>query len=134
MVLDPGSVMRRLRTSWVRQVLLLALDAAIAAVALWLAMLLRFEGRIDPDYAGWLPVYLAVLVPARALANVLLKLHSWSFRFSGLADGSRIGVAGLLGTGIFMVVVFMLQHHMPPRSVVVLELLMSTAAMTVLRF
>ncbi len=123
-----------LRLSPVRHILLLGLDAVIAGSSLWLALLLRFEGRIRPEYADDVPRFLAILVFARIVSNVLLKLHRWSFRFSGLADGTRIGVAGLLGTGIFLVVAYLLQVQMPPRSVVVMELLLTTGAMTVLRF
>ena len=132
--LRPGRGMTRLRTSPFRHSALLALDALIAAVSFWLALMLRFDGRIMLEYATRLPEYLALLVVVRVLANVMLKLHRWSFRFSGLADGTRIGVAGLLGTGLFLAGVFLLQEMTPPRSVVVMELLLTTCAMTVIRF
>ncbi len=125
---------RWLRVSPVRHATLLLVDATIATAALWLAMLLRFEGSIREPYRSAVPVLAAILVGSRVVANVLLRVHRWSFRFSGLADGARIGIAGLLGTGLFLVGVFLLQVQHPPRSTVVLELLLSTCAMTVLRF
>jgi FlaA1/EpsC-like NDP-sugar epimerase len=130
----PAKGLARLRTSPLRHVLILALDVAIAAASLWGALLLRFDGRILAEYADRIAEYLALLITVRTLSNVVLKLHRWSFRFSGLADGTRIGVAGLLGTGLFLVGAFLMQVRMPPRSVVVMELLLTTCAMTVLRF
>jgi FlaA1/EpsC-like NDP-sugar epimerase len=123
-----------LRTSRWFHVLILTVDATIAGLCLWLAFLLRFDGRILPEYMGRFATYLALLILARVFSNILLRLHRWSFRFSGLADATRIGVAGLLGTGLFLAGALMLGVRMPPRSVAVLELLLTSCAMTLLRF
>ncbi len=117
-----------------RHAVLLLLDGAIAALCLWFAFFLRFEGNIRQPYRGALPVLLVILVCSRVIANFLLRLHRWSFRFSGLPDGTRIGIAGLLGTGLFLIGAFVLQVQPPPRSTVVLELMLSTCAMAILRF
>ncbi len=97
-------------------------------------MLLRFEGRIWPEYSGIMAELAIVLIASRLTANFLFKLHRWSFRFSGLPDAARVVLAGLLGTGLFMSGVYFLQHKGPPRSVVVMELFFSTAAMGLVRF
>jgi FlaA1/EpsC-like NDP-sugar epimerase len=125
---------RRLSSSPVRQALLLLLDAAITVLCLWSAIMLRFDGHIRQPYSGAFLVLAAFLVGSRLIANILLRLHRWSFRFSGLADGTRIGIAGLLGTGLFLGGVFLARVLMPPRSVVVLELLLTTFVMSALRF
>ena len=117
-----------------RYVLLLGLDGAIAAANLWLALELRFEGRINPVYGALLPRFLVVLVASRILASLLFRLHRWSFRLSGLADAMRVVLAGFLGTGLFLLTLFLIQHSVPPRSVVVMELFFSTAAMGLIRF
>ncbi len=127
-------VLSWLRWNSSRYVLLLGLDGAIAAACLWFAFILRFEGNIREPYRGALPVLLVILVCSRVLANLLLRLHRWSFRFSGLPDGMRIGIAGVLGTGLFVIGGFLLQVQLPPRSTVVLELMLTTCAMAVLRF
>ena len=106
----------------------------MAVTCLLLAMVLRFDGRIDPLYWRLLPTYAAVLVAARLASNWSFKLHQWSFRLSGLNDGARIGAAAVAGTGVFITVLFLARVVSPPRSVVVLELLATGAAMTVLRF
>ena len=129
-----GSVLARLRTSPLRHVLLLPVDGLIAVTCLWLAMVLRFEGRIDSTFLRAFPLMAAILVVARLVSNVLFKLHRWSFRFSGLADGMRVVLAGLLGTGLLMCGVYFLRTLGPPRSVVVMEFFLTTAAMGFIRF
>ena len=133
--LEQGSGRRGLLgSSLFRTALLLSYDGAAATLCLWLALLLRFEGHIREGFAGHLPAYIALLVVARSASNLLLKLDRWSFRFSGLTDGMRIGIAGLLGTGTFLAGAFLFQVPMPPRSVVVLEFFLTTTAMAVARF
>ena len=123
-----------LRFSSLRYALVMALDAVIPACSFWLALFLRLEGRPDVKFGPALPVLIAVLVGARVVANLALRLHRWSFRLSGLPDGARIGIAGLLGTGVFMLGIFLLRLPQPPRSVVVMELFFTTFLMAVLRF
>lgn len=117
-----------------RRLLVLGVDAGIAAASLWISMLLRFEGAIAEPFRSRLPGLIAVLVACRLASSYLLRLHRWSFRFSGLTDGVRIGLAGLLGTGLLTSALFLLKMKGPPRSVLVLELLITTMLMAVLRF
>jgi len=63
----------------VRFSLVFFFDAAIAIASLWIAMLLRFEGNIEAAYWALLPTYTAVLVASRFAANLVLRLHRWSF-------------------------------------------------------
>ena len=113
---------------------LLSLDGGIAAASLWTAMLLRFDGRVPPPYSEQLPGLILVLVGCRLLANLLHRLHRWSFRFSSLADGARVATAGLLGTGLFVALLMLLDVRDTPRSVLVMELLLTTAVMAMVRF
>jgi FlaA1/EpsC-like NDP-sugar epimerase len=113
---------------------ILVLDALIAAASLWLGMLLRFEGAIEQPYLANLPAYTLMLLAARTGTNWLLRLHRWSFRLSGLHDGARVGTAVVAGTGVFLLVLFLTQTLVPPRSVVVLEMFASLAGMLALRF
>jgi FlaA1/EpsC-like NDP-sugar epimerase len=117
-----------------RLLIVFAVDGAISAISLWLAFLLRFEGSIAPEYAIWIPTYLACLIGARFVSNWAFRLHRWSFRLSGLTDGARVVVSGLVGTCLFIFGVYFLRVLTPPRSVVVMELLVSTAAMIGVRF
>jgi FlaA1/EpsC-like NDP-sugar epimerase len=131
---DLRAGLRFLEKPLLRAGTILGLDALIAVASLWLAMLLRFDGSIEAPYLSLLPVYSAVLVMARVGTNWLLRLHRWSFRLSGLQDGARVATAALTGTGTFLLLIFLTQTYVPPRSVVVLELLASLAGMLAVRF
>lgn len=125
-----------------RPALILVIDAAITALSLWLALLLRFDLTLPASTRHALLANLGLLVACRLLVNVQFRLHRWSFRFSGLTDGARIGMAGLFGTGVFTLAVYLLHidatasfgYERLPRSVVVLEMLLTTVAMALLRF
>lgn len=120
--------------SGLRPLVILAVDGAVAALSLWLAMALRFEGSIPPRYAASLLPLLALLVPIRMVVGSAFRLHRWSFRFSGLADAARVGMACAAGSVLFVAASFLLVEPGPPRSVIVLELLLSTLLMASLRF
>jgi FlaA1/EpsC-like NDP-sugar epimerase len=131
-------VFRNTRT---RQALVLALDGAASAAALYLAMALRFEGIIPPDYAAMLPPLAAVFVVSRVAVSFLFRLHLWSFRLSGLADATRVVAAGLTGTAVAVAVIFFVRTGVlgaidlaPPRSVVALEFFITTTVMGLMRY
>ena len=111
-----------------------AVDGLIVGGGLWMALFLRFDGAIGRDLLAALPLHLGILVAARFTANWLFRLHRWSFSFSGLTDGVRIGMAGAAGTLLFVIGLYGIPTVAPPPSVVVLELLLSTSAMAILRF
>jgi FlaA1/EpsC-like NDP-sugar epimerase len=115
-------------------VIVLLVDGAITTVSLWVALLLRFEGNVEAPYTSLAPTYLAWLVSARISASWIFRLHRWSFRLSGLADGARVVMAGLFGTGLFVLTLYFLRVLPPPRSVIALELFGSIAGMTAVRF
>ncbi|MFH1176488.1 MAG: SDR family NAD(P)-dependent oxidoreductase, partial [Acidobacteriota bacterium] len=140
-----GSVLAQplslLRRSPGRHLMLLALDGVIAAGSLWLAMILRFETfELPVPMPAMHRLTLALLV-AQCLSNLMLRLHRWSFRLSGLADAVRVVLAGLLGTGLFVTSVFLLRLGAgaasglgPPRSVVMLQFFIATTVMGMIRF
>ena len=129
-----NSLMDMMRVSRIRKAVLLALDGGIAAAALWVAMLLRFEGTIPPPQRAIVLHLTGLIVCSRILANMLFRLHRWSFRFSGLVDGARIWVAAVFGTGLFVFFTFLGQLKGVPRSVVIMELILSGLTMGVVRF
>ncbi len=123
-----------LESSPLRRFLLLSFDGLVAIVCLWIAMLLRFEGAIPDFWRVATPRLAILLIVARVSSSYLFRVHRWSFRFSGLTDGARVVTSGLFGTGLFMFAVYLLRPTGPPRSVVALELLLSTAIMAGVRF
>ncbi len=117
-----------------RFALVFGFDAVISATGLWIGMRLRFDQTIQPAYASALPVYIAMLVPCRLLANFFFRVHRWSFSLSGLQDAVRVAMAAVLGTGLFVLLVYVSRVLSPPRSVVALELFLSGTAMLAVRF
>lgn len=127
------SVEEVLRSPW-RHGVLLAGDGLIAAASLWLALFLRFDGVSHLPFGRDAVAVTGVLVAARILSVAQFRAHRWSFRLSGLADGIRVAKAGVVGTLLFLAGLYVLQLTVPPRSVVVMELLISLAAMAAVRF
>ncbi|MEM6454677.1 MAG: SDR family NAD(P)-dependent oxidoreductase [Acidobacteriota bacterium] len=117
-----------------RVVALFTADGVATALCLWSALLLRFEGRLPDDIVQALPSTMLLLIACRLVAAQAFKLHRWSFRFSSLRDAARIGMAGLFGTGLFTLGLDLLHFASPPRSVLVLELLLSTLLFGGVRF
>lgn len=123
----------RLR-SRARSFVILGLDAVLASASLASAALLRFEGNVPGYEWSLLLGALPVLLAARVAANAFFRLDRWSYRFSGLTDGARIGMAGLFGTGLWALGLVLLDQRGLSRAVVVMELLLSTIAMATVRF
>jgi len=123
-----------LRLLWVRRLAILCIDGLLAAGSLWVAMILRFDGDIPGRFLDPLPDLTLLLVAVRMGVAWLFRLHRWSFRFSGLSDAFRVVVGGLLGSGLFVTGIFLLELQSPPRSTVLMEFFMTTTAMGFLRF
>lgn len=119
-----------------RPLLLLLADAFVAAFALWTAYLLRFDQ--PGEHMASFPLAAGLLVAMRLTANLYFRLHRWSFKFSSLRDGARVGMSGLVGTVLFVLAAYFglrsFGFDVPPRGVVVFEMLLSTMSMAGIRF
>lgn len=119
---------------------ILLLDVAFAAVSLWAAFELRFDrGPADitelEKFQGIFTGLLLTLAVSRLVANVYFSLHRWSFKFSSLRDGARIVMASIVGSvGFVALSYFFFRDDTPPRGVVALEFLLTTAWMASVRF
>ena len=123
--------------STTRGVLIATADSLLTALAFAAALLLRFDLDEIASFQDELPRIVLMLVICRWIWNRFFKLHLWSFRYSGLADGARIGMSGVSGTALFVLLVYLLMPAVLPemgRAVLVLELLLSTSGMTLIRF
>jgi len=124
----------------VRGAIILGLDAVITATSFWLALNLRFDFALPEETRRALAVNLLLLILCRLAANAYYRLHRWSFRFSSLTDGARLGAAVVFGTGLFALAVYLLAidvrlgFERPPRSVIVIEPLLSALLMAAVRF
>jgi FlaA1/EpsC-like NDP-sugar epimerase len=85
-------------------------------------------------------VVATTLILIRVGVNLASNLHRWSFRLSGLHEALRIVRATLLGTALFATAFYFSQRARvdisigPPRSIIVIEWLLTTALLTAGRF
>lgn len=118
----------------VRYALILFLDALFALASLYLAFFARFEGRLPPEQTAKLLAALPILIPVRLAVSIAFGVHRWSFRLSGFFEAIRLGAATLAGSACFVASLYFLQRPVLPRSVILLEFFLTTAAMAALRF
>jgi len=114
--------------------IIVLIDAAFTAACLYLAFLLRFDGEIPPEHVVKLVAALPILVIVRVAASIVFGLHRWSFRMSGFYEAVRLVSATASGTLCFVALFYFYQRVGPPRSVILLEFFLTSAAMAALRF
>jgi FlaA1/EpsC-like NDP-sugar epimerase len=125
---------------WRQELAILALDAACIVVAFYAAYFVRFEGVIPAEWLSQFFRCLPVLLLVRVPLHVLFGIHRWSFRLSGFHEAVRLVQASFMGTAVFVGVFYFAQRAVedvsigPPRSIVVLEFLVTTSVVGALRF
>jgi FlaA1/EpsC-like NDP-sugar epimerase len=123
-----------------RYALILAGDLVATTLALYLAFLLRFEGRIPPERVDQFLRCLLPLLFIRGTLGVAFGTHRWSFRLSGIHEGMRLVHATLTGSVCFATAFYFVQRAAedvsigPPRSVIVIEFLLTTVFIGLSRF
>jgi FlaA1/EpsC-like NDP-sugar epimerase len=122
------------RSRLLRAATILSADALFAAAALTGAMALRFDGVVPEAFRNSLRVGVPLLVAVRLTVVVLAQLHRWSFRMSGLLEASRLFLATLAGSALFVLALRYGFGEWLPRSVIALEFFTSGLLMAVLRF
>ncbi|WP_321546842.1 nucleoside-diphosphate sugar epimerase/dehydratase [Hyalangium rubrum] len=122
------------RSPGLRSLLMLLLDAAITAGALFWAVVLRFDGQLPERWQGALERSLPLLLAVRLATLVWFRLHRWSFRSSGLTEAGRLILANAIATIVFEAARSFFFLDPLPRSVVTIEFFFTTALMGVHRF
>ncbi len=123
-----------------RYAVIVAGDAVATTFALYLAFLLRFEGHIPPERIDQFLRCLPPLLFIRASLGVAFGTHRWSFRLSGIHEGMRLVHATLTGSVCFATAFYFVQRAAkdfsigPPRSVIVIEFLLTTVFIGLSRF
>jgi FlaA1/EpsC-like NDP-sugar epimerase len=117
-----------------RGLMILSSDGVLAALSLHAAMALRFDGHLPPPYAAALPAAALLVATVRIGCNAAVRVHAWSFRYSGLGDAVRLAAAALLGTALLAMLAPWLVPPGLPRTVVALEFFLSSSAFAALRF
>lgn len=118
----------------VRYGLEIALDIALAAIALFSAFLVRFE--LSP-VADWLPVFVEaapIIIPIQLAAFVLLGVYRILWTYLGISDLLVILKASLVGTLVAaLLMLYPLGMVTQSRAVLVLDLVFVAAAVMAAR-
>lgn len=124
-----------------RAVILAAADAALVSLALFLAMLARFDGRIPASYLAWARTLWLPYAAAYIASFYLFGLYRRLWRHASVGEALAIAKAVTVGTlvNIGIAYVVMEAEHFPlPRSVFLLlwllVLLFTGASRFALRF
>jgi FlaA1/EpsC-like NDP-sugar epimerase len=112
----------------------MAIDAFATAFAYMLAVVVRFEGMPPTEWFPDIRAALPVLVASRLLLLWLMKMHRWSFFLSGLEEAVRLGVATVAGTVLFAAIWYGVHGHGLPVSILLLELLLTSALLASIRY
>lgn len=87
---------------WLR-LLQVIIDAFIMALALAAAFLIRFDGKLSPEYIHQLAVFLPILVPVRLFANQICGVYRRLWRYTGLTEVVELAVSTISVTTILMI-------------------------------
>jgi len=126
-------------TLTLRTAVFLAGDILIWSLALFLAFYLRFDGAIPPHHLARLPLLLLVFVPPKVLWHYLFRLYRVTWRLVGLTDLLNAWKANTLASvSVFLLLLFLtrplLGFSVMTRSVLVLDYILSVAAIMLFRF
>jgi FlaA1/EpsC-like NDP-sugar epimerase len=117
-----------------RSLMMLLLDATIAASALFCAVLLRFDGVLPERWQAAIEHRLPLLITVRLVTLIGFRLHRWSFRRCGLSEAGRLVLANAVATVAFEALRSFFFFEPLPRSVVAIEFLFTTTLMGIYRF
>jgi FlaA1/EpsC-like NDP-sugar epimerase len=107
-----------------RYLLLFLLTAGIAAGSYILAFLLRFDGKLEPQYWELILKTLPVVLIVRLALSYYFRLHRRLWRYASTHDLVNIIKAQSLGSLVFIAASLMLFTQMIPRSVLLVDWLL----------
>ncbi|MEA2400485.1 MAG: hypothetical protein QOK00_888 [Thermoleophilaceae bacterium] len=119
-----------------RRVGQVGVDAALLALAYYLAYVLRFDQGIPPKYEHLLADTIWITVPMQVAIYAAFGLYSKLWRYVDQKDFETILKATLVATGGLIVVLFLFSigRHDPPRSVIALDFLLALVFVCGARF
>jgi FlaA1/EpsC-like NDP-sugar epimerase len=102
-----------------------AIHLFVSALAFVSAFALRLEFALSPEYRKMLLVWLAPVLMAKWFASRISGIHNLAWRYFGLADVWRIVTANVAGSLLVALVVQGNASVAFPRSIILLDLLLS---------
>jgi FlaA1/EpsC-like NDP-sugar epimerase len=110
------------------------LDALIVSCAFVLALLLRFDGDVPPDYSLRLVFVLVAVIPTYFGVSLLLGLYWRSWRYASVHDAMVLTEAVVIATALISVPNAILVPHPVPLSVPNVAGIFALLGMGVVRF
>jgi len=108
-----------------QKALLLLVDAAILAISVYLAYLLRFDGRIPSLYHSMFFWTLSIAVGVKIPVLVLFRMYRFSWAYVGMEELFNTALASAVGSLALAAMLFILRHWPPvsgvPRSVLAID-------------
>lgn len=134
----PGSLKRLLRPTMIkRKLFFLAADAALIAGSAYVSFWLRFDGAIPAVYASNLGYYIAIALAVKLTSLLVHDMYDVSWRFFGLKDLLKLFSAVTVSSGALAVASWLFRGSpffpTPPRSVVLVDYLLTLGAIGILR-
>jgi FlaA1/EpsC-like NDP-sugar epimerase len=119
-----------------RRVGQVGVDAALLALAYWLAYMLRFDEGIPHRYQELLTDTIWITVPMQVAIYAAFGLYSKLWRFVDQKDFETILKATVVSTGGLIVVLFLFSigRHDPPRTVIAMDFLLALVFVCGARF
>jgi FlaA1/EpsC-like NDP-sugar epimerase len=120
----------------VRRVGQVGVDAALLALAYWLAYVLRFDEGIPNRYQELLTDTIWITVPMQVAIYAAFGLYSKLWRFVDQKDFETILKATVVSTAGLIVVLFLFSigRHDPPRTVIAMDFLLALVFVCGARF
>jgi FlaA1/EpsC-like NDP-sugar epimerase len=120
----------------VRRVGQVGVDAALLALAYWLAYVLRFDEGIPHRYQELLTDTIWITVPMQVAIYAAFGLYSKLWRYVDQKDFEAILKATVVSTGGLIVVLFLFSigRHDPPRTVIAMDFLLALVFVCGARF
>lgn len=116
-----------------RRFSVIACHAIVFAIALWAAFQLRFEFAVPKAYHEVLLLTLPVAVGVKLLTFLLFRQYSGWWRYVTLPDLMGMGRAATVSTIAFAGVVYLLNLRNYPRSIFIMDLMLTIGGLSALR-
>jgi FlaA1/EpsC-like NDP-sugar epimerase len=120
-----------------RTLFFLAGDLLIFAASLWGSFLIRFDGAVPHEYWRAIPIFYMIAIGPKVVSNAAFRLYHLTWRFVSTRDIVQVFLATVVGSTAFGTAAFFLHDSLHvkylPRSILVLDFVMSTVGVAVLR-
>lgn len=124
---------------FLRLMALLAVDAVLIAVSVYLSYLLRFDFKVRPEFANTLPYVMSVYIALILVGFYSFKIYKRIWQYASIGDIIAILKGALVGSIAFFVIHQYLYHYMNsgwvvPRSIYLLTTMISFITVGASRF